>query len=157
VFVGGFTLEAAEAINNGDLPLDVVDGVTVLLDQSLLRQAEGPAPKGYSEPRVTMLETIREYALEQLAASGEAAAVRRAHAAYYLALAEAAERALSGPDGGMSPLQRLERELDNVRAALRRLIEHQEEEQGLRLAGALRAVHAPPFLEQAYGNPSSLH
>src|SRR6185295_18023007 len=63
VFVGGCTPDAAEAIRNpdGDLPLDVLDGLTLLVDNSLLRREEGID----GEPRFVMLETIREYALEQ--------------------------------------------------------------------------------------------
>ena len=91
VFVGGCTLEAAEAVCNadGDLPLDVLDGLAALVDKSLLKQAEGAA----GEPRFTMLETIREYALERLAASGETNGMLQRHAEYFLALAEAAEPA----------------------------------------------------------------
>ena len=101
-FVGGCTLEAAEAVCNADnaLPLDVVDGIAALVDQSLLRQDEGPG----GTPRFVMLETIREYALERLEQRGEVEAVRRWHAEYFLALAEAgrarAGRAASGRVAG---------------------------------------------------------
>ena len=107
VFVGGWTVEAAEAVCNadGDLGLDVLDGLQSLLDKSLLRQVEGAD----GEPRFTMLETIREYALERLAASGEAEAVQRQHTAYYLNLAEARHEA---------SLNHVEVEYDNLRAAL---------------------------------------
>jgi predicted ATPase/class 3 adenylate cyclase len=86
VFVGGCTIEAAEAVCNvnGDLPLDVVDGLAALVDKSLVKQVE--AMDG--EPRFTMLETIREYALEQLAANGELEALRQRHAAFFVTLAE---------------------------------------------------------------------
>ena len=70
----------------------VLDGLAALVDQSLLRQDESAD----GEPRFTMLETIREYALERLAASGEEEAIRQRHAAYFLALAEAAEPELRG-------------------------------------------------------------
>jgi predicted ATPase len=78
VFAGGFTLEAAEAIASepGEPGLDTLEGVASLLDKSLLRQEAGPG----GEPRFTMLETVREFALEQLAASGEDAAIRQRHA-----------------------------------------------------------------------------
>src|SRR5262249_47629705 len=74
VFVGGWTLEAAQAVCNvdGDLPFDVLDGLVALLDKSLVKQEEGTD----GEPRFTMLETLREYALGQLAASAQAEALR---------------------------------------------------------------------------------
>jgi predicted ATPase/DNA-binding CsgD family transcriptional regulator len=87
IFVGGFDLEAAQAVCAApqDLNLDLFEGVSSLVDKSLLRQETGPG----EEPRFTMLETIREYALERLAASGEADAGRQAHAAWYLEVAVA--------------------------------------------------------------------
>jgi predicted ATPase/DNA-binding CsgD family transcriptional regulator/DNA-binding XRE family transcriptional regulator len=97
------------------------------------------------EPAFALLETVREYAQEQLAAEGELAAARRAHAHYYLALAERAAPALRGPDQ-RAWIFRLEREHDNLRAALRWLLDQSvpegsdttaEREAGLRLAGAL--------------------
>ena len=88
VFAGGFTLEAAEAVasGSGEPGIDPFEGVASLLDKSLLRQEAGPG----GEPRFSMLETVREFALEQLAASGEEAAIRERHAAWCLALAETA-------------------------------------------------------------------
>jgi predicted ATPase len=82
VFAGGCTLEAAEAVCNadGDLPVDVLDGIESLVGKSLLRQEEGAG----GEPRVGMLETVHEYAGGQLAASGAAATLRRRHARYFL-------------------------------------------------------------------------
>jgi predicted ATPase/class 3 adenylate cyclase len=109
VFVGGWALEAAEAVCNatqrvpGDLPLDVVDGLAALIDKSLVKQVEGID----GEPRFTMLETIHEYALEHLAASGELEVLRQRHAAFFVTLAEA----------GL-PYQRQELEYPNLRAAL---------------------------------------
>jgi tetratricopeptide (TPR) repeat protein len=115
VFVGGCTIEAAEAVctANGDLPMEIVDGIAALVDKSLLRQTEDPD----GEPRFTMLETIREYALERLEASGEAEALRRQHAEHYLVLAETSEPELHHAEQ-LTWLQRLEQEYDNLRAAL---------------------------------------
>src|SRR5918993_70569 len=135
VFSGGATLEAMEAVCDaeGDLPTDVFDGASSLLDKSLLRQEEGAG----GEPRFVMLETIHEFANVKLEGSGEAEAVRRAHAEYFLALAEEAEPMLWGAEDA-AWLDRLEPEHDNVRAALAWAIERGEAELGLRLAGALR-------------------
>jgi predicted ATPase/class 3 adenylate cyclase len=134
VFVGGWTEQAAEAVCNaaGDVPIDMLDGLAALLDQSLLRQAEGAD----SEPRFTMLETIREYALERLEASGEVAALRRHHAAYYLGLAEQAEPELDGEQQRVW-LTRLRQDYDNLRAALGWIIEQDAAELGVRLVDAL--------------------
>jgi predicted ATPase/DNA-binding CsgD family transcriptional regulator len=133
-FSGGCTLEAAEAVlrGAGDAPALVLDGVIGLLDKNLLSRSED----GGLEARVEMLATVREFALERLAASGETDAVRAAHAAYYLALAEEAEATLSGREQGRS-LQRLRDEHDNLRAALSWTVDRGEVETGLRLCCAL--------------------
>jgi predicted ATPase/DNA-binding CsgD family transcriptional regulator len=150
VFVGGCSLEAAEAVCAEDegrrtedemakrpsssvlRPPSVLDLVASLVDKSLLRQAEGPE----GEPRFGMLETIREYAAERFEASGDADTWRRRHAEYYLALAEQAAPELVGP-AQTTWLERLEREHDNLRAALGWAIERGGEALGLRLAAAL--------------------
>ena len=141
VFVRGCTLEAVEGLYTalGERPADVLDGVASLMDKSLLRQVE---PEG-EEPRLLMLATIREYGLEVLASSGEMESSRQAHAAYYLALVEQAELELGGPQQG-AWLERLEREHDNLRAALQWSLEQagdegaqQRREIALRLAGAM--------------------
>jgi predicted ATPase len=133
VFSGGRTLEAIEAVCDakGDLPVDTLNGVSSLLDKSLLRQEEGPE----GEPRFVMLETIHEYARERLGASSEAEATRRLHAEYFLTLAEEAEPGLNGADQ-LACLGRLEAEHDNMRAALTWSLER-EPQTALRLAGAL--------------------
>src|SRR6266566_3725573 len=145
VFAGGCTLEAVEGLSTalGDTSADVLDGVASLMDKSLLRLVEQEG----EEPRLLMLATIREYGLEVLASSGEMESTQRAHAAYYLALAEQAELELRGPQQG-AWLERLEREHDNLRAALSWSLEPARDEEGeqstvdgreiaLRLAGAL--------------------
>jgi predicted ATPase len=109
------------------------EGVSALLDWSLLRREAGPA----GDPRFGMLETIREYASECLATSGEEEALRRRHAAYYLALAEAVEPKLHGAEERVW-LDRLEQEQGNLRAALHWLIQRGETQEALRLGGALR-------------------
>lgn len=115
VFSGGCALEAAEAVCDaaGTLDLDALDGLDALARHSLILVGEGME----GAPRVRLLETLREYAQEQLAAWGEAEATRRAHALYYLDLGEAAEPELKG-ERQAAWLQRLEEEHDNLRAAL---------------------------------------
>ena len=111
VFAGGCTLEAVEAMYTtlGDMAAPVLDGVASLIDKSLLQKVE----QEDEELRLLMLETVREYGLACLAASGELEATRQAHALYYLALAEEAETKLEG----LQQTVWLEREHDNLRAA----------------------------------------
>ena len=133
VFSGGCTPEAAEAVcgAGGDAgSIGVLDGLSALVDASLLWRR---ADRG-GEVRVGMLGTIGEYAREGLAESGEESIVRGRHAAFFLRLAEDAEPHLRGPDHA-AWLDRLEREHDNLRAALGWA---RETETGLRLAGVLR-------------------
>jgi hypothetical protein len=111
---------------------DVLAGVMALVEHSLLQSAEQPD----GEPRLGMLETIRAYTQERLDASGEQEAVRRRHAAWYLALAEQAAPALQGPQRTLW-LRRVSREADNLRAALHSVQERGEAALGLRLASAL--------------------
>ena len=119
VFVGGWTAEAAQAVCRagsalgGDGGVDVLTGLEALAEWQLIRM-EGGAE---GSVRFRRLETIRAYAQERLAASAEAPRLRQRHAAYYLALAEAAEGGLRGPEQG-SWLLRLDAEHENLRAVL---------------------------------------
>ncbi len=137
VFVGGSTLQAAEVVCSAfdDGSGQVLDGVASLIDKSLLQRME-QSGEGSEEPRLLMLETIREYGLEALTASGEGNSARQAHADYFLQLVEEAEPALKGPLL-VAWLERLEREHDNLRAALHWAIEGGGAEMALRLGSAL--------------------
>jgi predicted ATPase len=131
VFVGGCTLEAAEAVCDakGDLDLDLLDGMTSMVDKSLVQQIE----PGHGESRFVMLETIREYAIEKLAASDEETLTRRAHAAFCVVLAEEATE----HEDAKEREQRFAQEQDNFRAALEYLTETGDAVWGLRLGAAL--------------------
>jgi predicted ATPase/DNA-binding CsgD family transcriptional regulator/transcriptional regulator with XRE-family HTH domain len=135
VFADGCSLETAEAVCSSpeDGPIDLLDQLLSLVDKSLIQQVQGLA----GEPRFVLLETIREYALEQLLAGGEQEAIRRKHAEACLRLAETAARALEGAQQG-AWLGRLQQEHDNLRAALAWTVERREAESGIRLAVALR-------------------
>jgi non-specific serine/threonine protein kinase len=149
VFVGGFTLEAAEAVS-GEIDRgpafdsltprsSVLDDVTSLVAQNLLRpvhrQDDGPEA---DEPRFTMLETVREFGLTLLEANGEAVETHRRHAAFFLALGRNLAAQLAGPEMAIA-LDRLAVELPNVRAALAWTLAHDETETALRLAASLYA------------------
>jgi predicted ATPase len=134
VFVSGCTLEAVEAVCNtrSDLELDVLEGMASLVDKSLLQRVEGRE----GESRFVMLDTIREYGLERLGTSGEEASTRRAHAAYYLVLAE--EGAMTGATTIQSDwLDLFDAEHDNLGIALDWLTQTGNGEWGLRLGSAL--------------------
>lgn len=134
VFVGGCTIEAAQAVCNADSAVgnDVVDGVVALVDSSLLQRQVGYDGRS----RFGMLETVREYALSRLAASGEEGTMRRQHATYYLALAEAAEQEWDRP-GEWAWLRRLVSVRDNLRTALRWALDTRDAALALRLNAAL--------------------
>jgi predicted ATPase len=136
VFVGGCTLEAADAVCNAaeDLGVDVLDGMESLVGQSLIRQTQ--AADG--EARFAFLETIREYAAERLSSSPDEANTRRAHAAYCLVLAEEGASLQAAEDGTVW-LARCDLEHDNFRAALDWARRANQAEWGLRLAAALFA------------------
>ena len=136
VFAGGCTLEAITTVcseEGEDQTSNVFTGVSSLLDHSLIYQLKQES----EEPRLTMLETVREYALEYLQEHEEAGDIRRGHALYFLTLAE--ETALLFMNGGrqLQGLRLLAEEQENLRAALGFLIEHQEVELAVQLSGAL--------------------
>jgi predicted ATPase/class 3 adenylate cyclase len=132
VFSGGCTLAAIEAVCRPDeLGVDAVDGIASLHDKSLVHRDEAAG-----DLRVSMLETISEYAWERLEDSGEAAEITAAHAAYFLDLANRAAEHLRGP-AQRSWLPILDRELDNFRGIIRRGIESGQVETALRLTTAL--------------------
>src|SRR5215471_11187410 len=147
VFIGGFTLEAAETVCVFDPAStvsspeanEVLEHLAQLLDKSLVQAQQGTG----GEPRFTMLETIHEYAQEQLVASGEAAAAQERHADYFLRLAEEASlsiryRRTSYPPEREVWMERLDREEANLRAALAwSKADSSPVWTGLRLVGAL--------------------
>jgi non-specific serine/threonine protein kinase len=132
VFAGGWTLDAAESVvtgagpeqragmgQDGTAPCSGLDLLESLMDKSLIYRTEGIAPHGQAVgPRYAMLETIREYGLECLAARGLEETVQRRHALHYLELAEQAKARLTGPEQG-EWLARLAQDHENLRAALR--------------------------------------
>jgi predicted ATPase/DNA-binding XRE family transcriptional regulator len=145
VFVGGWTLEAAEQIckdeggrqkdelgtQNVLHPSDVLDALTSLANKSLVQRREANG-----ETRFAMLETIRAYASEKLEASGEAGALGRQHAAYYLALTEQASQHFADAEQVIWR-NRLKPDHDNLRAALEWLRESENAEMALRFAAAM--------------------
>ncbi|MBV9888611.1 MAG: protein kinase, partial [Acidobacteria bacterium] len=135
VFVGGCNLESVEAVCDAklDLGVDVLDGMASIVDKSLAQQVD----LGTGESRFVMLETIREYALDKLRASGEELYTKRAHAAFCLVLAEEGDPAPQEPAKSADSFQRFEVEYNNFRAALEWLTESANAEWGLRLATAL--------------------
>jgi non-specific serine/threonine protein kinase len=134
VFAGGWTLEASEAVGSGE-DIEETEFLEVLsgLVRKSLVMAEPTEQRGV---RYRLLEPVRQYALEKLEQSGEAEDTKRSHAEYFLALAEEAEPWLSGPRGA-EWFERLEDELDNIRAAHSWARANGEAEWTLRLAGAL--------------------
>ncbi len=137
VFAGGCTLKAVEAIGAvfGDIAGQVFERVASLIDKSMLQQTEEQG----EEPRLLMLETIREYGQACLAASGEEEVIRHAHAGYYLRLSETAEQEIEGPQQALW-LERLEQEHDNLRTALSWWLEQGETGQGMEMALRLGAA-----------------
>jgi predicted ATPase/class 3 adenylate cyclase len=171
VFVGGWTVEAAEAIWNVErgtlndepgtadvsLQRSALDLLVALLDKSMIRQEDGLD----GEPRFVMLETIREFALEQLDRGGEPDTIQQRHAEYYTDMAELAEAGLKGAEQ-VRWLAALEAEHDNMRTALRWALGQPGAEGALRLAGALwrfwdthgYSGEGRGWLEQALAHPA---
>ena len=131
VFVGSADLEAIEHVTNPDGRLSTLDVLSDLVDESLVHAAADGA-----EPRFTMFETIREFAVEQLEASGEAADYRARHQTHYLELAERGNAAL-GTAEQVDWLDRLSRENDNFRAVLRRAVRRDDAATAVRMSRAL--------------------
>ncbi|MCE7988095.1 MAG: NACHT domain-containing protein [Caldilinea sp. CFX5] len=139
VFVGGRTLEAIEAVCNPQdhpeipqLAIDVLDGLTALMDKSLLYQTEGSD----GEPRFLMLVTIYEYAVERLVESDEHDAITQKHARYYLRLVESSELALRSTNQ-LWWLNRLEVEHTNFQSALQWALEQADPTLALQLGSVL--------------------
>jgi predicted ATPase len=140
VFAGAFTLEAAQAVGaEMGSPAGQADEATVLeqlahlLDKNLVQAQPDAGP----QPRFSMLETIREYAQEQLAASGEQAAAQERHAHYFLRLAEVADPRWSSPEWTWHGIPGLQQDADNLRAALDWALEHGDPDSALGLCGSL--------------------
>jgi non-specific serine/threonine protein kinase len=133
VFAGGWTIEAAETVCSGDgiAADDVLDLLAQLVGKSLVLAED----RG-GEMRYRLLETLRQYADEELRGAGEETLLRGRHCAWFLDLAERAEPGLVGPEQA-AWLEGLEREHDNLRGALRWAVDHGEAETGLRLGAAL--------------------
>jgi non-specific serine/threonine protein kinase len=134
VFAGGFTLEAADAVvgETSDLGGDLLTGILALVEASLLVRSEAPGGK----PRYRMLEIVREFALEQLEASGEVDGVMQRLAAREVALAAAGYEQIFGPSPRVW-LERFEVELDNLRAVLSWALEREDATTAHGLCGAL--------------------
>lgn len=133
IFAGGCDLAAISAVARGDR-FDVLKGVNALCDQGLLRLAGGSG-----QDRYTMLETVREYALERLRKSGEETTIRDRHAWHFLALAESAEPMLREAEQA-TWLRQLGSDYTNLRAAIRWLCQRNDAEPAYRRALVLLAT-----------------
>jgi predicted ATPase/class 3 adenylate cyclase len=133
VFTGGWTFESAEAVcDPEELGVDALDGLTSLVDKSLIRRVEPPGQPS----RFSMLETIREFGQEQLEVAGDLELVLRRHAEHFLGLAVEVEPHLTAEDQG-EWLDRCDQEHANIRAALRWAIDTGEATRAQAAAGAL--------------------
>jgi predicted ATPase len=122
VFVGGFPLDAAAAVSGTTTLDEILDHIATLVDHSLVT----PMPDDGDVPRFGMLETIREFALEALTATGEADEIRRRHAAWVSGWIAAAAAQFYGP-AETATMNRIEREAGNLRLALDWLIANDPE------------------------------
>jgi non-specific serine/threonine protein kinase len=135
VFSGGFTLEAAESVcSQGMKRGDILDLLGRLVDKSLV--IVEPADSEFGETRYRLLETIRQYALEKLVEVGEASSIRDGHLSFYLSLAEKSEPHIFGRESSIW-IPRLDKELDNIRAAMEWSTNSDKAVAALRMAGAL--------------------
>ena len=161
IFVGGWTIEAASAICGEGLSLDMLDGLTSLMDKHLVQRAEGDD----SAPRFSMLETLREYGLERLRGAGEMLELQQRMATYYLRLAETTGPKQHSPD--FAAVHRtLRTEHANIRVAVRWALAQREADLCLRLCAALHTFWtsfpkegeqtALATLDIAEGSPPSL-
>jgi tetratricopeptide (TPR) repeat protein len=132
VFVGGARLEAIEQVCGGEETADVLDTLASLVEKSLVRQSEGIG----AEPRFGMLETIREFAMEQAIEHGRWDGMRARHAELFTAFAEASAERVMGSTK-RETLDRLEQDHDNLRAAIGWAIETGAAETAMRLGSAL--------------------
>jgi predicted ATPase/class 3 adenylate cyclase len=145
IFGGGWSLTAAAAVLGHDLEADLLDVLESLTAQSLIRTAPGE----HEVPRFSMLETIREFAVDQLAASDALDAMHQAHAGWCLALAEDLEWKVDGPQH-RSAIHQLNAEHANMQAALAWFETQTRSEEFLRLAGALMPFwHTSGYLSEA--------
>ncbi len=136
VFDGGYTLESAEAVCSAPgKEIDVLEGLESLVDKSLVRRVEVGG-----EVRFERLRTIRAYAVERLEASGEADLWRRRHAEHFAELAGRLDYANAGEPESVGMFDRLDREMDNVRAALEWALTHREASTAVQLTRAVPAV-----------------
>ena len=131
VFAGGWSLESAEDVTSPGAAQEVLELLSRLVEQSLVTTTEVSG-----EIRYGLLEPVRQYAKGKLESSGQAEQLRRCHAEHFLRLAETAEPGMAGPNR-VRWLDRLEREHDNLRAALTTFLEGVDAELGLRLCGPL--------------------
>ena len=157
VFVGSADLEAIDGVTNPDGKVDTLELLGDLVDESLVH-AVGDA----AQPRFSMLETIREFAVDQLEASGEDAECRARHEAYYLAFAQRGDAALGSADQ-IEWLDRLRRENDNLRAVLRRAVRRDDAAGALLMGRALTnfwqmrgsSLEGRDWMEQVVSLPSA--